>query len=184
VADSTRYRSEIARLKKLLLRSGDDLQISNIAATYRMAGSRRRAFEWWQRAAAKRDDGSASLELGYCCQYGIGVRRDELAACVAYRAAVRSQWINEYSREEALYHLAVAYLDLDNGQRGRRHAAKLLREASADGDYTQAADLLGSLESGGPLSVCRCRRGLRRSLGGQAQCALHAQARRRRLVAS
>jgi TPR repeat protein len=181
VADSTKHRAEIARLKKLLSWGGDVLIPGNIAAIYRMAGNRRRAFEWWQRAAVVRDDGSASLELGYCYQYGIGVRRDERAACAAYRAAVHPQWINEYSREEALYHLAVAYLDLDNGQRGRRRAVKLLREATADGDYPQAADLLDRLERSGPLSVCRCRRGLRRSLGGKTQCALHSRATRRRL---
>jgi tetratricopeptide (TPR) repeat protein len=173
VPDPARYRTEIARLRKLLQFGGDVLIPTNIAAIYRMAGNRRRAFEWWQRAAAVQDDGSASLELGYCFQYAIGVRRDELAACKAYRAAVRSQWIDDYSRQEALYHLAVAYLDIDNGQRGRCRAAKLLREATADGDYPQAADLLDRLERDGPLSVCRCRRGLRRSLGGKAQCALH-----------
>jgi TPR repeat protein len=180
VIDASKYRSEIAKLKKLV-RSGDAMQISNIAATYRMAGNRRRAFEWWKRAAERRwKDGSSSMELGYCYQYGIGVRRDPRLACGAYRAAVRSQWIDEYSREEALYHLAVAYLDLDSGQRGRRRAAKLLRVAASDGDYPQASDLLDCLDSPGPLSVCRCRRGLRRSLGGQVQCAVHARARRSR----
>ncbi len=187
VTDSTRYRSEVARLKRLL-RSGDDMQISNIAATYRMAGNSRRAFEWWRRAAARKvivhwlprpvDDGMALLELGYCYQYGIGVRRDERAACMAYRAAARSKWIDEFSREEALYHLAVAYLDLDKGRRNRSRAAKLLCEAAADGDYPQAADLLSRLESDGPVAVCRCRRRLRRSLGGQAQCALHQRPKR------
>jgi TPR repeat protein len=163
---------------KKLLRSGDEIRISNIAATYRMAGNRRRAFDWWRRAAES--DGSALLELGYCYQYGIGVRRDLRTACVAYLAAVRSRWIDEYSREEALYHLAIAYLDLDKGRPSRRRAVKLLREAAADGDYPQAADLLGQLKSGGPINECRCRRGLLRSLGGQAQCALHAIAKRPR----
>jgi TPR repeat protein len=120
----TRYQSEIRQLKKSLSSECDCIARSNIAGTYRMAGNRRRAFEWWQRAAAMQvilsgrtvSDGSAFLELGYCYQYGTGVRRDERAARTAYRSAVRSQWINEYSREEALYHLAVAYLDLDSAQ--------------------------------------------------------------------
>ena len=180
MTDSTRCRSEVARLKRLL-RSGDATQISNIAATYRRAGKFRRAFAWWQRAAATEvivrglpkpvDDGSALLELGYCYQYGLGVRRDSNAASRAYRAAARSKWIDEFSREEALYHLAVAYLDRDNGSRSRSLATQLLREAAADGDYPQATDLLSRLGTGAPLSVCRCRRGLRRSEAGcSARC--------------
>lgn len=193
---STRYRSKIARFKRLAPYGGNEaVRINNIAATYRMAGNRRRAFEWWQRAAARRvyfsaavrllsglpriaRDGSALLELGYCYQYGIGVRQDDLAARRAYRAAARSRWICEYSREEALYHLAVAILDLRDGQRDRRRAAELLRQAAADGDYPQASKLLKCLERGEMLSPCRCRRGLRPSLGRQAQCALHGKARR------
>jgi TPR repeat protein len=173
------HRAEIARLKRLV-RSGDAVSIGNIAATYRKAGNRKRAFEWWRRAAGKWD-GDAFLEVGYCYQYGIGVRRDQKAACLAYRAAIRSQWITEYAREEALYHLAIAYLDRGVGQRARRSAISLLREAAADGDYPQAAGLLSRLEDGEPLGVlCRCRRGLRRSLGGQAQCPVHAQGSRSR----
>jgi TPR repeat protein len=189
VTNSIKYRAEIARLKKRV-RSGDYGQIDNIAATYRLLGNRKRAFEWWRRAATRRvkvywqtgrvSDGSALLELGYCYQYGMGVRRDERAACKSYLAAARSEWIDEYSREEALYHLAVAHLDLDKGPRGQRRAAELLREASADGDYPQAADLLGRLEGSGPLSVCRCRRFLMRRLRVHVRCELHGRVRRRK----
>jgi TPR repeat protein len=188
VTTSERYRDEIARLKKRV-RAGDDCQMDNIAATYRLLGNRRRAFEWWRRAAIRRvkvdwqtrtvTDGSSLLEFGYCYQYGMGVRRDVRAACKAYLAAVRSKWIDECSREEALYHLAVAYLDFDKGVRGRRRAAELLREAAADSDYPQAADLLGRLESGEGLLVCRCRRYLMRRLRVQARCELHGRAGRR-----
>lgn len=54
---------------------------------------------------------------------------------------------DEYSREEALYHLAIAYLDLDAEPRGQRRAAKLLREAASDGDYPQASALLARFET-------------------------------------
>jgi TPR repeat protein len=137
-----------------------------------MAGNRKRAFVWRRRAAANKNGGDL-LKLGYCYQYGNGVRRDQQAACLAYRAAIRSQWICDYSREEA--RLAIAYLDRGVGQRARRSAISLLREAAADGDYPQAADLLSRLEDGEPLPMlCRCRRGLSRSFAGQAQCPVHA----------
>jgi len=172
--DSNKRSSEIARLKKKLQSTGLEIHVANIAASYRMAGNRRRAFHWWKRAAGEPwKDGSALMELGYCYQYGIGVRRDADAACAAYRSAIRSKRIDEYSREEALYHLAIAHLDLDAAPRGRRRAAKLLREAASDGDYPQAAALLAHLETHEPLSVCRCGRGLGRKFGGKAQCPLH-----------
>jgi len=172
---SNKYSREIAGLKKKLRKFPASFLVYNIAATYRIAGSRRRAFEWWRRAAAKPwRDGSAAMELGYCYQYGIGVRQDSHAACLAYRAAVRSRFIDEYSREEALYHLAVAYLDLDGGARGRRNATKLLNLAAKDGDYPQASVLLDSVKNLELLSICRCRRFLKRSLGGKKNCPIHA----------
>ena len=170
MADPTRHAVEIARLKQRL-RSGID-ERNNIACEYRMMGNHRRAFEWWQRAATGYDHG-VFLEIGYCYQYGIGVRRDLHAARAAYRAAVRGYWICEHDQEEALYHLAIACLDQNRGRRSRLRAAELLRSANADGDYPQAADLLDQLESGRPLVLCRCRRFLRRSVGGKAQCPLH-----------
>lgn len=176
-AKKTLYSAEIARLKKLL-RTGESFHMTNIAATYRMAGNRKRAFEWWRRAASvKPVDGDAFLELGYCYQYGIGVRKNLQAACRSYLVAIRSYFICEFSHEEAQYHLAIAYLDLNAGSRSRSRSIKLLHEAATDGDYPQADDLLAQLESGQALLLCRCRRELPSKYGGKEQCSLHRSVR-------
>jgi hypothetical protein len=80
---NARLRAEIDKLKRRL-RMGDRVLTGNIAVAYRVLGNRRRAFEWWWRAAGP-DDGDSFVEVGYCLQYGIGVRRNPAAAMKAYR---------------------------------------------------------------------------------------------------
>src|SRR5690606_1187754 len=99
-------QQEIADVKRDLRTGSSDAHMGNIAVAYRALGNRRRAFEWWRRTA-RAHDGDAWLEVGYCLQYGIGVRRDPAAAAKAYGSAIASRWITEYGREEALYHLAT-----------------------------------------------------------------------------
>ena len=77
-----------------------------------------------------------------------------------------------HRQEEALYHCAVAELDR-GGARASRRAVMLLRAAAGDGHFPQARELLQQVESRSALPTCRCRRGLRPSLGGRAQCARH-----------
>jgi|SRR5947208_9594742 len=172
-----RLRAELSKLKAAL-RGGDSTAANNLAATYRQLGNRRRSFHWWKRAAETRGGDDAWLEVGYCCQYGIGVRRDGSIAISSYRKAIRRYYVNDYQREEARYHMAVALLDRDGRSITRQKAAQLLREAAADGDYPQAADLLRQLSNDGRLQVCRCRRHLRASLG-RAHCRLHSPKSRR-----
>jgi hypothetical protein len=52
--DSNKRSSEIALLKKKLQSTGLEIHVANIAASYRMAGNRKRAFHWWKRAAGNR----------------------------------------------------------------------------------------------------------------------------------
>ena len=179
--DLKKVRLEIERLKTRL-RAGDRCAESNLAATYRELGNRRRAFYWWARAVAKWRDGDDYLELGYCYQYGLGVRRNHKAAVRNYRRAIRSTLITEYGREEAMYHLAIALLDRGGDASVYRQAIELLHDATIDEDYPEALDLLCQAKSKGKLNICRCRRGLRRSLGGKAQCPFHRGQTRRRLV--
>ena|SRR5207247_9255198 len=79
-----RLRAELSKLKAAL-RGGDSTAANNLAATYRQLGNRRRSFHWWKRAAETRGGDDAWLEVGYCCQYGIGVRRDGSIAISSYR---------------------------------------------------------------------------------------------------
>ncbi len=149
---------------------GDSSAISNVAAAYRILENFRLAARWYKRAA-ELGDGDALTDWGYCLQHGVGVRRDERAAEQAYRAAIASKWITEYSREEAMYHLAVLLLSRRSAS-SRRAAVNLLRAASTDGDYAQAQALLRIVGSAKVRNVCICRRGLRPRLA-KRQCPLH-----------
>ena len=85
---------------------GDSTAMSNVAAAYRILGNLKLAARWYKRAA-EQGDGDAMTDWGYCLQHGVGVRRDERSAELAYRSAIACKWITDFSREEAMYHLAV-----------------------------------------------------------------------------
>ena len=150
--------------------------MANVAASYRILGNYRLAARWWKKVADQ-GDGNALAEWGYCLQHGVGVRRDTKAAERAYRAAIASKDITEYGREEAMYYLAVLYLDRQSAS-SRRAALKLLRSASADQDYPQAETLLRSMGSGDSQRICTCHRHLRPRLA-QRHCRVHGPQRRR-----
>jgi TPR repeat protein len=96
----------------------------------------------WYRRASEHRDGDALTEWGYCLQHGVGIRRHDRAAERAYRAAIR------------------------------RAAARLLRIASADGDYPQAEALLSIARSADIGDICVCRRHLRPRLS-RRHCPVH-----------
>ena len=144
--------------------------MSNVAAAYRILENFRLAARWYQRAAES-GDGDALTEWGYCLQHGVGIRKDTEAAERAYRAAIASKWITENGREEAMYHLAVILLGR-NSTSSRRAADRLLRRASADGDYPQAHALLQKVRTVDIQHVCTCRRRLRPRLA-RRHCPLH-----------
>jgi TPR repeat protein len=149
---------------------GDGMAMSNIAAAYRILENFRLAARWYRRASERRD-GDALTEWGYCLQHGVGTRKDARAAERAYRAAIRSKWMTDYCREEAMYHLAVLLLGRRTAS-SRRAAVRLLRLASADGDYPQAEVLLQMVLSADLRGVCVCRRHLRPRLA-QRHCPVH-----------
>ena len=149
---------------------GDSVAMSNIAAAYRILGNFRLAARWYGRASEQRV-GDALTEWGYCLQHGIGIRKDHRAAERAYRAAIESKWITDYCREEAMYHLAVLMLGRRSAS-SRRAAARLLRVASADGDYPQAEALLQIMKSADDRAFCACRRHLRPRLA-RRHCPMH-----------
>jgi hypothetical protein len=143
---------------------------SNIAA-YRILSRHGLAFRWWSKGA-ELGDGDAFVEVGDCYQHGLGVECDPKASEQAYLAAIATEQITEFSREEAMYHLAVLRL-----QRGReaKSVVGLLRRASRDGDFPAAADLLPSLRARRKVQPCVCRRGLRRRIA-ILKCPVHRDA--------
>jgi TPR repeat protein len=149
---------------------GDSFAVSNIAAGYRILGRRTLAFRWWKRGADA-GDGSDMLEVAYCYQHGVGVRRNAEMAAHFYRAAIGSSSIAQFEKEEAMYHLAGLLLASSRKAAIRSRAIKLLRKANVDDDYPRAAALLAAVDSP-ELETCACRRGLRPGLG-RLHCKQH-----------
>lgn len=150
------------------VRQGESIAAANLATVYRDQGNLRRAHQWHLRAM-KMGDGDATVDAGYDYLYGIGVRRDLRSARRMFQNALRSTFISQMGREEALYHLAVT--EIDNGN--PRLAIALLRKANKDGDYPEAASLLAQIRSKATLTPCRCRRALNKNLRGHAKCPQH-----------
>ena len=147
---------------------GSAAAASNLATVYRDAGKARLAHKWWLRSAAM-GDGDSAVDVGYGYQYGIGTRRDPVRAKHMFKRAVASRNISQYAREAAMYHLALQLVDEGN----LRLAVPLLKQATADDDYPEAASVLRQLEADSAYVPCRCRRGINTRLLGHAKCELH-----------
>ncbi len=148
--------------------SGSTTAASNLATVYRDRGKARQAFQWWMRSADM-GDGDAAVDVGYGYQYGIGVRRDPTRAKLMFKGAVASRNITQHGREEAMYHLALQFLD----EGKRRSAIPLLKRANADKDYPEAAMVLHQIETDSDYIPCRCKRLTNKCLLGHANCPLH-----------
>jgi uncharacterized protein len=168
----TAIAREMQYLRKWCLKAtqGNSMAMSNVAAAYRILGKARLSAHWFKRAAES-GDGDALTDWGYCLQHGAGVRKNLPAAERAYRTALRTRSISEYGREEAMYHLAVLLFRRGTAV-SRRAAVRLLKRASADGDYPQAVVLLRAIEAEMVPGICVCRRYLRQRLA-QRYCPLH-----------
>jgi TPR repeat protein len=151
-------------------RSGDSTAMSNLATVYRDAGKATLAFQWWKRAADMRD-GDAAVNVGYCYQYGIGTRKYAAIAKRMFRRAIASRDISQFGREEAMYHLAVQFID-----EGKRQLAfPLLKRATADNDFPEAASVLNQLATESDYLPCRCKRSINKELRGHTKCSLHSR---------
>jgi uncharacterized protein len=165
------------KLYRRAARTGSSLASGNIAVIYRDRRQYRTAFKWWKQAARLRD-GDAAVDVAYCYYYGIGVKRSVANARRLLRRAMvrrRSGQISEYSREEAMYCLAVMYCDAGKSEL----AIPLLKSATVDGAYPEAQRLLDQIEANKTIVPCRCRRGLLKTLPGHAPCPVHARYRRK-----
>ena len=161
----------------MTVRGRQPWELGNRALRFRDAAKYRRAYHWW-RTAAGLGNGDAWVDVGYCLEHGIGVRRNRALALRAYERAIHSRWITEWCWEEAHYRCGV--LLLGRGARGRREALQHLRSAAADGDYPAAAGLLTLVKGRAESAWCNCRRGRGRHIRGQARCMLHPARNRHR----
>ena len=167
-------QTEAERWYRRAYRTGSSMGTGNLAIIYRDAGDLRSAFRWYRRAAALKD-GDAMVDVAYCYQYGIGVRKNITEARKLYRGAISSRDITANGREEAKYGLAISFVDA--GQNAR--AVRLLKTAAADGDYSEAEAVLEQIRGKKAAEPCRCRRFLRKTLLGHAECKMHKMKRKR-----
>jgi TPR repeat protein len=165
-----RNAAQAIRWYRRAARSGDSTATSNLATVYRDAGKARLAFQWWKRAADMRD-GDAAVDVGYCFQYGIGTRKNVANAKRMFRRAIASRDISQFGREEAMYHLAVQFID----EGKRQFAFPFLKRATADNDFPEAASVLDQLETESDYVPCRCKRSINKQLRGHTKCSLHAR---------
>ncbi len=165
-----RNKSQAVHWYTRAYRSGASIGAANLATIYRDAGDSRRAFGWWMRAAGL-SDGDAMGDAGYCSQYGIGVRKTVASARRLYRRAIAARDISMWGREEALYQLALTYVDA----RKPRLALPFLRRAARDRDYPEAEAVLTQIRLKQDIRPCRCRRFITKRLRGHAKCVVHPQ---------
>jgi uncharacterized protein len=160
--------TEAIRWYRRAVRGGSSTAATNIATIHRDAGNSRLAFQWWKRSEQMRD-GDAAVDVGYCYQYGVGARKNAAKANRMFKRAIASRNISQYGREEAMYHLALQYID----EGKLRLALPVLKLAAADGDYPEAASVLKQIETKSDYVPCRCKRRLDKNLRGHSKCLLH-----------
>jgi TPR repeat protein len=149
---------------------GDHAAASSLGYAYDVGLGTGLAFQWWKRAADMHD-GDAAVDVGYCYQYGIGTRKNAANAKRMFRRAIASRDVSQYGREEALYHLAVQFID-----EGKRQLAfPVLKRATADDDFPEAASVLNQLKTKSVYAPCRCKRSINKRLRGHTKCSLHAR---------
>jgi uncharacterized protein len=100
------------------LRKGCTAAANNIAIVYREMGNVRRYIYWLKRAHGLGDD-DASVLLGKAYYTGKGVRANCTKAVELFRSVLKSPYISEHGRCEAMYWLGMACLE----GKGRRRSA-------------------------------------------------------------
>jgi hypothetical protein len=101
-------------------------------------------------------------------------------ALAALNRACEAESISEFDDEWAFYQRAVVLLD-QGGEVNQSTAKALLIRANADDDYPEARALLRQMADGTDTIPCRCRRGLSRTVHGQARCPVHNRLANRRM---
>jgi hypothetical protein len=132
------------RLYRKAILAGSSTAAENRAVTYRLANEMRRAVLWFRKAQASRDD-CATLQLAIHTYWGIGIRANHVEAVRLFRKASKARAISQAEREDALFYLAIAYLEGKGVRQSTPMARKLLERANIDNDNDLARRLLKML---------------------------------------
>jgi len=117
---------------------------NNIASVYADRGNNRRAMYWYQRAVAC-GDGDALVEVGRRYYAGVGVRRDPEQAVRCFRKAITSRNISQAGREDAMFHLGIAFHEGRGVKQSNARAIKWLSQANKDDDHAEARKLIETI---------------------------------------
>jgi len=126
---------------KCAFRQGYPLGAANIASVYKGWGNNRRSMFWYQSAAAS-GDGDAWVEVGRGCYKDVGVRADPNRAVRCFRKAIASRHISQAGREDAMFHLGVAFYEGRGATKSNALALKWLAKANIDDDHVEARKLI------------------------------------------
>lgn len=138
--------AEALRWYKRALRQGDSCAANNIATIYRDRGDESRALLWYKRAVSQGDD-DAWVEVGKRLYAGIGSTADAIEAVRCFRKAIASKNITQAGREEAMFHLGIAYYEGRGVRRSPSRAIKWLCKSNQDGDRPKAEELVGMIKA-------------------------------------
>jgi TPR repeat protein len=133
--------AEALRWFKRAFRRNYPCAANNIASVYQDRRNHRRAMFWYSRAAAS-GDGDALVEVGRCYYRGLGTKRDPNHAVLCFRKAIASKSISPAGREDAMFHLGVAFHEGRGVKQSSRQALKWLSEANQDDDHPEACKLI------------------------------------------
>jgi hypothetical protein len=95
---------------------------------------------WYQRAVAC-GDGDALVEVGRGYYTGVGVRCAPKRAVLCFRKAITSKNITQAAREDAMFHLGVAFHEGKGIKQSNAQAMKWLSRANQDNDHAPARRL-------------------------------------------
>ncbi len=137
-------REAILWLKRAL-RGGVSCAALNIAITYRQDGDFRKAVHWFRKSVTSGGDDDALIQLGIHYYWGVGVRKDPVAAVRCFRKAAVGTDICEASRDDAFFYLGIAYLEGKGVRASIATARKLFQRANLDNDHPAAGGALREL---------------------------------------
>jgi TPR repeat protein len=96
---------------------------------------------WYQRAVGS-GDGDALVEVGRRYYAGLGVRPDPKRAVRCFRKAIAHKFIFQATREDAMFHLGVAFHEGRGVKKSDTRAMKWLSKANKDDDHDRARELI------------------------------------------
>lgn len=128
---------------KKAIRAGDETAAFNLAMIYRDQENYKRAFHWVKRSIEMGSE-DAYHELGLYYYFGLGVRRSPARAVQCFKKVIKAKlpYVNEWDKQNAMYWLAIAYLQGQGVPQSVKRAKTLFKTANKDNDHEPSHQML------------------------------------------